>query len=164
MSDFTLSPPLSWQQFSVMPPPLVFQPPLLIIIAQSLIAPYLIGEGLFWKSNNTSLLYDSLVGGPETSAGQVIWQSFEKEEENIGFIGSRKKTAHSLESECNCATLKKGFRNGRRVLCCSSGQKCRETFSVKELEDTNNNNNNNNTTGQKLWLCGVSGRCILLGF
>ena len=36
MSDFTLSPPLSWQQFYVMPPPLVFHPPLLIIIAQSL--------------------------------------------------------------------------------------------------------------------------------
>ena len=86
-----------------------------------------------------------------------------------------KKTAHSLENECNCATLKKGFRNGRRVLCCSSGHKCRETFSVKELEDTTttnttttttttNNNNNNNTTGLKLWSCGVSGRCILLGF
>ena len=27
MSDFTLSLPLSWQQFYVMPPPLVFQPP-----------------------------------------------------------------------------------------------------------------------------------------
>ena len=36
MSDFTLSPPLSWQQFYVMHPPLVFQPPLLIVIAQSL--------------------------------------------------------------------------------------------------------------------------------
>ena len=80
MSDFTLSPPIL-AAILCNAPPLVFQPPLLIIIAQSLIAPYLIGEGLFWKSNNTSLLYDSLVGGPETSAGQVIWQSFEKEEE-----------------------------------------------------------------------------------
>ena len=39
MSDFTLSPPyLNWQQFYVMPAPLVFQPPLQIIIAQSLIS------------------------------------------------------------------------------------------------------------------------------
>ena len=27
MSDFTFEPPLSWQQFYVLHPPLVFQPP-----------------------------------------------------------------------------------------------------------------------------------------